>query len=221
MMGKTRSRTQSKRLKMSIQIAPLFGKIVDSSVWDEPDYVRIIFVTMLAKKDKDHVVRATAYMIGKWARKDESEVLEALKILGSPDRRRKEPQPHEGRRIERVEDGWLILNAEKYDKLMRKENRREYQAEWMRQKRNGYKVGNPNVPLPTQEDEYDPERQAYLRDKSISLRGKGQLPKAEYEELCRLNRMEEAKLPVSAETQKRDQEAKEVFESIQSKDVPY
>ena len=87
---------------------------MDSSVWSEDDLVRIIFITMLAKKDSDHVVRGSAYQIGRWANKDESEVLKALKVLASPDKKRLEPQPHDGRRIEKVEDGWLMLNGEEY-----------------------------------------------------------------------------------------------------------
>lgn len=104
--------------------APLWSRIVDSSIWSEPDTVRIVFVTMLAKKDSDHVVRATAFNIAKWANKAEEEVLKALKVLSSPDKRRVEPQPHEGRRIEKVEDGWLMLNGEEYRKMVQNEMRK-------------------------------------------------------------------------------------------------
>jgi hypothetical protein len=93
---------------------PLWSKIVDSSVWSEDDVVRIVFITMLAKKDSDHVVRGSAYQIGRWANKEESDVLKALKVLASPDKKRLEKQPFDGRRIEKVEDGWLMLNGEEY-----------------------------------------------------------------------------------------------------------
>lgn len=109
--------------------APLFAKIVDSSLWEEPDYVVKIFITMLVKKDKDGVVSGSAFNISRWAKKGEAEVLEALKILSSPDTRRLEPQPFEGRRIERVEGGWLILNADHYQREMQAANRREYLRE--------------------------------------------------------------------------------------------
>lgn len=109
---------------------PLFSKIVDSSLWCEPDFVVKVFLTMLAKKDRDGVVRGTAFNIAQWAKKTEAEVLESLKVLSSPDTKRLEPQPNDGRRIERVEDGWLILNAEYYQKLMQKANRQQYQRNW-------------------------------------------------------------------------------------------
>jgi hypothetical protein len=107
---------------------PIFSKIVDSSLWCESDVVVKVFLTMLAKKDADGIVRGNAFNISQWAKKTEQEVLEALRILSAPDTRRLEPQPHEGRRIERVPEGWLMLNAEVYQNLMRDVNRRAYKA---------------------------------------------------------------------------------------------
>ncbi len=108
--------------------AAIFSKIVDSSLWDEPDYVVKVFITLLAKKDKDQVVRANAYMIGRWARKTEKETLDALRVLSSPDKKRLEPQEHEGRRVQKVEDGWLVLNGQMYQDLMVEVNRRAGKA---------------------------------------------------------------------------------------------
>jgi len=108
--------------------APLWSGIVDSSIWAEPDFVCKVFVTMLALKDSDHVVRQTAFGLGLrcWPGEKDTEerVLKALKVLASPDRRRLEPQPHEGRRIEKVEDGWLLLNGETYRKRVSDEMRK-------------------------------------------------------------------------------------------------
>lgn len=120
--------------------APLFSKIVDSSLWDEEDYVVKIFLTMIAKKDSDHCVRASAYMLGRWARKTEKETLDALKILGSPDKKRLEPQPHDGRRIRKVEGGWEVLNGQYYEDLMREVNRRVYKAKKAREYRANEKL---------------------------------------------------------------------------------
>jgi len=123
---------------------PLFSKIVDSSIWSEEDYVCKVFITMLALKDSDHVVRYNAFGLGKRCHKDEAEVLKALKILASPDRKRLEPQPFEGRRIKKVEDGWLILNGQSYEDMMRSLNRRAYKAEKQRDYR-AKKKGGPSV----------------------------------------------------------------------------
>lgn len=111
--------------------APIFSKIVDSSLWREDDLVVKVFLTMLAKKDADDVVRGSAFMIGEWAKKTEEEALQALKVLSSPDTKRIEPQPFEGRRIGKVDDGWLILNARYYKGLVSKYVKKDYNREWM------------------------------------------------------------------------------------------
>lgn len=114
---------------------PIFSKIVDSSLWDEPDHVVKIFISMLAKKDRDNVVRANAFNIARWSRKTEADVLDALKVLAAPDTKRLEPQQYDGRRIEKVEDGWLILQGEYYQKLMMEVNMRAYKREKQREYR--------------------------------------------------------------------------------------
>lgn len=111
---------------------PVFSKIVDSSLWAEPDHVCKVFITMLALKDADQVVRHNAYAIARkcWPAdlNGEAQVLAAFKILSSPDTRRLEPQPYGGRRIEKTPDGWLILNGQAYEDMMRSINRRAYKA---------------------------------------------------------------------------------------------
>lgn len=98
--------------------------IVDSSLWREPDYVIKVFLTMIALKDEDHVYRGTAFALADRSKKTEAEVLDALKILSSPDTKRIEKQEFDGRRIESVEDGWYILNGVKYRELVQKEMKR-------------------------------------------------------------------------------------------------
>lgn len=115
--------------------APVFSKIVDSSIWRESDTVVKVFLTMLAKKHSDHVVYANAFMIGEWAKKGEQEVLDALHVLASPDTKRIEKQPFDGRRIEKVEGGWKILNGEFYEEEMRREMLRARKAKWARENR--------------------------------------------------------------------------------------
>lgn len=97
---------------------PLWNRIVDSSIWTEPYQVRVLFLTMLALKDRDHVVRYDAFGLARRANMKESEVMEAMKVLMAPDKKRIEPQDFDGRRVEAREDGWLILNGEKYRKLV-------------------------------------------------------------------------------------------------------
>jgi hypothetical protein len=123
---------------------PLFAKIVDSSLWLEPDFVVKVFITMVVKKDRDNVCRGSAFNIARWANKTEGEVLEALKILASPDTKRVEPQAFDGRRIERTDDGWLILNGEIYQNLMKDANRKQYLTEKKREYRAAARVNPPD-----------------------------------------------------------------------------
>jgi hypothetical protein len=126
--------------------APLFSKIVDSSVWCEEDHVRIVWITMLALKDADHVVRYSAFQLAQRAHKSEAEVLDALQVLAAPDTKRLEPQPFEGRRIEKTEDGWKVLNGEAYKELMRSINRKAYKAEHEKGRRAKKKAASGPLP---------------------------------------------------------------------------
>ena len=108
--------------------APIWSPVVDSSLWEESGDVVKVFMTILATKDSDHVCRLDAYRIGKKCNffnydrsVDEVKVLEILKLLASPDTRRKTKQEYDGRRIRAVEDGWFVLNGEKYREMVRKE----------------------------------------------------------------------------------------------------
>ncbi len=114
--------------------APLFSSVVESSLWDEPLHVRVVFLTMMALKDADHVVRKNEYQLRRAANVEEAQVLEALKILGKPDRKRPD-QEHEGRRIQKVEEGWLIINGDKYQKQMRRVSKAAWQKRYRASKR--------------------------------------------------------------------------------------
>lgn len=97
--------------------------MVSSSLWKEPDVVIKVFLTMLALKGSDHVYRGSAFNLADQSKKTEIEVLDALKVLSSPDKIRIEKQPFDGRRIKAVEHGWLILNGRKYQEMMSEEMR--------------------------------------------------------------------------------------------------
>lgn len=130
-------------VKYMNRFAPLFSQIVDSSLWEEKLSVRIVFLTMLAKKDCDHVVRGTLYNLHRWANVSQEEVMEAIKVLESPDeRRRLEKQEFEGRRIEKVEGGWKILNGAKYEREMQRIAEQVRKAKWAREHR-AMKAGTP------------------------------------------------------------------------------
>lgn len=93
---------------------------------------------MLAMKDRDHMVRSTPKALSLFARVTELELQSALDAFSAPDPSSRTSE-HDGKRIEPVEGGWLILNGEKYRKLLSAEERREYlrikQAEFRKRKK--------------------------------------------------------------------------------------
>lgn len=154
-----------------ISWSPIWSMIVESSLWEEPYHVRVLFLTMLSLKDRDDIVRWDGYKLMKKANITPQECIEALKVLSSPDTRRKdfselEEQEFEGRRIEKVDEGWLILNGAKYRALMTKMGRAEYKAEKQRKYREEERLGREaSNPLPKQRaigQETDNERRVRL-----------------------------------------------------------
>lgn len=99
----------------------LFAKIVTSSIWLEPTPTRIVWLMFIAMMNEDGFVQfASVANVAHTARITEPEAEEAIKILESPDPNSADEE-HEGRRIERVPGGWLILNAIKYRDLVTRE----------------------------------------------------------------------------------------------------
>jgi hypothetical protein len=139
--------------------APLWSLVVDSSLWEESGDVVKVFMTMIATKDADHVCRLDAYRIARKCNLDELQVLDILKLLASPDQRRQVAQQFEGRRIKAVEDGWLVLNGEKYRRQvseeMRKARNRRSQAAFRERKRNGRPKMGKTLAEAQAEREYD------------------------------------------------------------------
>lgn len=93
--------------------APLSDGIVDSSIWEEPDHVFRVFIGMMSLKGPDHIVRLDSYKLSRRLHMEHPVVLDALKVLESPDTKRPD-QPHDGRRLQAVEGGWFFLNGEEY-----------------------------------------------------------------------------------------------------------
>lgn len=96
----------------------IFTKILDSSIWLEPTPTRLIWLTFLAAMDEDGFAAfASVGNLAHRARISPEETHEAVTALEAPDENSSDPE-NEGRRIERVPGGWMILNAPKYRDLV-------------------------------------------------------------------------------------------------------
>jgi hypothetical protein len=111
----------------------LFASILDSSVWFTPTHVRIVWVTMLAMADQDGIVEASLPGLAARAGVDRTQCEQALALFLAPDPDSRSAE-HDGRRIERADGGWRLLNHGKYsDKLSRAdklEKAAERQRRW-------------------------------------------------------------------------------------------
>lgn len=87
--------------------------LIHSTIWREPDHVRIIWITMLAMSEADGVVHASIPGLADAARISLDDTKDALNRLSSPDEYSRTPD-NDGRRIDSVDGGWLLLNHGKY-----------------------------------------------------------------------------------------------------------
>lgn len=112
----------------------IFQDILDSSVWDEPVATRIVWLTMLIMADESGVVRASVSGIRRRAGVSKEDVKEAMKTLQDPDVDSKD-QSYGGRRIERVDGGWLVLNYLKYREIRTRKQIRDAERQARKRQR--------------------------------------------------------------------------------------
>jgi hypothetical protein len=103
----------------------LFNSILASTIWREGKETKILWITMLAMADKDGMVEASIPGLADMARLTVPETETALEILQSPDSYSR-TKDHDGRRIEPVKGGWLVLNHGIYREKMNADERRNY-----------------------------------------------------------------------------------------------
>jgi hypothetical protein len=87
----------------------LFSSITESSVWCEPHTTVRVWVAMLARADAEGIVEGSIPGFASLCRVTVAEMEEAVRVLSSADPYSRTPA-HEGRRIESVPGGWVILN---------------------------------------------------------------------------------------------------------------
>ncbi len=103
----------------------LFSKIVDSSIWLEPTPTRIVWLMFIAVMNEDGFVQfASVANVAYRARITDEEAEQAIQILEGPDPNSADDE-NDGRRVEKVPGGWIVLNAQKYRDLVTREMVRE------------------------------------------------------------------------------------------------
>jgi hypothetical protein len=102
----------------------LFGSILTSTIWRESPQTRVLWITMLALADRDGVVEASVPGLADLARLSVEDCRRALEVLEGPDPDSR-TQIRDGRRIQRVQGGWQVVNYEAYRDRQTAEDVRE------------------------------------------------------------------------------------------------
>jgi hypothetical protein len=127
----------------------LFTKILDSSIWLAPDPHRLVWITLIAAMDEDgNAMFACVDNLAARARVSVEQAEIAVAAFEAPDLKSGDPE-NEGRRIERIPGGWLVLNAHKYramvTKAISRERTRQRTAAWRERARTSVTPGDASV----------------------------------------------------------------------------
>ncbi len=117
--------------------------IIHSSLWAESSDTKICWITLLLLADPNGFVRAAPSAIAREAGIPAEVARKAISLFCSPDNESRSPE-NQGKRIERVEGGFHILNYEKYRE--RDYTNAERQKRWRESQRSN--VTSVTEPLP-------------------------------------------------------------------------
>jgi len=110
--------------------------IINSSLWNEPLATRVVWITLLALQDCDGFVSSSKSGLKRYSNVTCNDFDIALACLEGPDDDSR-TQEHDGRRIKKIEGGWLILNHDKYritNDLQREKTRERVRREKTRER---------------------------------------------------------------------------------------
>lgn len=112
----------------------LDSSIIASTVWMGSLELKAVWITMLAMKNERHIFEGSVPGLAKLAGVSLEQCEVALHTLLSPDQHSRSKE-FEGRRIEAVDGGWVILNGPKYREKNRSIGRTDYMREAKRRQR--------------------------------------------------------------------------------------
>jgi hypothetical protein len=143
---------------MSRSYTKLFQSILDSTIWQEDDATRIVWITMLAMADQHGEVSSSIPGLARRAGVTIEACEAALETFKAPDGYSR-TKDNDGRRIEEIDGGWTLINHAKYRALLSADDRREYKAKKAREYRAAKKKRAHQSPL-TDEEELALEQEA-------------------------------------------------------------
>ena len=155
---------------MDMAYTKLFSSIVTSTIWVEPDRTRIVWITMLAICDKNGEVQASIPGLARLAGVPVEDCEQAISKFLSPDPYSRTPDD-EGRRIEKIDGGWALLNHAKYRNMASKEEVKTANCERQKRYREKLKrnasVTPSNASVTHDRDIADAEADADTKNKTL------------------------------------------------------
>lgn len=124
----------------------LFNSLISSTIWTEDDQTRIVWITILAMADKNGEVQASLPGLARIAGATVEATEQAIGKFLSPDPYSR-TKDEEGRRLEEIDGGWLLINHAKYRKMASKDDEKEKAAERKRRQREREKSHAPSRPV--------------------------------------------------------------------------
>lgn len=186
--------------------SPIFSSIVVSSVWGLSAAVRVVWITMLALKDRSGFVPGTVPGLARMAVVSVEECEEALRIFEAPDEYSRNAE-YEGRRIKTVDGGWMILGHQRFQEKMKEVSARTgnaiRQARWRERTGHGPKRKKWNP----EKSAIQPGWKGTTEELAEILRQEHGPEPDEGEELTPEERIERVKLKI-AEAERTEDEAK-------------
>ena len=120
----------------------LFQSILTSTIWSEDSDTKVTWLTMLALANQHGEVAGSVPGIARIAGVPVEVCREAIKKFLSPDIDSRS-QECEGRRLEVIDGGWLLINYAKYRLMASADDRRAKEAERQRRRRGIKKPSHP------------------------------------------------------------------------------
>lgn len=122
----------------------LAASILQSSIWSEDDRTRIVWITLLAMANQHGEVLASIPGVARMAGVPIADAEMALRRFMSPDPYSRTPDK-EGRRLEAIEGGWVLVNHAKYRAAFSREDQKAKTAERVARHRAKAKPATPEA----------------------------------------------------------------------------
>ncbi len=150
---------------MSINYTVLKSSIVNSSIWNEDSDTRVVWITMLALRNKEGEVFASVGGLAHQARVSREKTSEALAKFLKPED--DSSSRDDGRRIEEIAGGWRLLNHERIKDEAKQANKNAYMAAYMKDKRDAEKKPKKTFKVPHGPSPGEPPNHSINNDSGI------------------------------------------------------